>query len=109
MSKIVDPDDSDADASSMITVKTKRLPIYLDDAIWSLEQGTASSEGSMSTMDVEVMVKKALLAIQGQTVSTPAGSGRESAFNRHLKTLLGESRKEIEKTLQRAKGWKYPS
>ncbi len=33
LSKIVDPNDSAADASSMITVKTKRLPIYLDDAI----------------------------------------------------------------------------
>ncbi len=57
----------------------------------------------MPTMDVEAMVEKALLAIQGQTVSTPAGSGSESAFNRHLKTLFGQSRKEIEKTLQRAK------
>ncbi len=90
----------------MITVKTKCLPIYLDDGISvirSLEQDIASSEGSMPIMDVEAMVKKALLAIQGQAASTPPGSVSESAFNRHLKPLVGDSWKDIKKTLQHAK------
>ncbi len=83
LSKIVDLNDSAADASSMITVRTERLPIDLEDAISvmrSLEQGTASSEDSMPIMDVESMVKKALLAIQGQTASAPSGRVSESAL-----------------------------
>lgn len=106
LDKIIDPPSADQTVSSVIAVKAKRLPIYLDDAISvirSLEQGTSALKESMSAMDVETIVRRALLASREKRPSSSDAKISEPAFNRQLKTLFGQSRKQIEKNLRISK------
>ncbi len=102
--KITNPQERPT-SSLGINVKAKRLPIYLDDAISvirSLEQGPSAPEGSITATDVEAIVHRTFLAAKKK----PEGSVSkitEHEFNRKLKTMFGQSRKEISKALQRTR------
>ncbi len=88
-----------------INIKAKRLPIYLDDAISvirSLEQGPSAPEGSITANGRRSHRPPDLLAAKKK----PEGSVSkitEHEFNRKLKTMFGQSRKEISKALQRTR------
>ncbi len=109
--KVIVPPSASQAASTTITVKAKRLPIYLDDAISvirSLEQGISPAEGSISAIDVEAIVKRTLMAAQQKGPSSSDARANEQSFNKQLKTLFGQSRKGIEKDLQISKDLSVP-
>ena len=102
LDKIVDPVPG---ASSLITVKARHLPLYLEDAISvirSLEQSASAAEGLISTRDVERVIQNAFLAARRNNEKATDGKTNNSVFNRQVKAMFGQSRKSIENIPQRS-------